>query len=162
MDLTRTDRLVRPTTLAFIVEKLHVAPLRLLVRRYSLRDPVFTDANHDESAQLQRQGGLGLAMVGFLIGGPNGTTLFRGQKVPLDGICSSETQTEEWAELVKRVVNREISPSAIPNCPITPPPSESVKALSETLSERRKIALSRRRRPLTQNKEPIFKGVPQP
>lgn len=120
VDLTRTDRLVGPTPLAFIVEKMYIVPHDAAEKHWRIEQPIYSERDVQDAVALRRQGGLGVAIVVFRIEGPNETNMLRFQRFSFDEPRSRHPAAPEWEELVKGVANGDMPPSAIPKSPALP------------------------------------------
>ena len=121
VDLIRTDRLVTPTPLSFLVKDLYPVPHGLAEKHWRFPETFqFLDEKDiARSKELRRQGGLGVAVIIFNIGGPNGTSMFRflkfdfGRKEPR----AMRPSMEGWREKVKAIANCETDedlPASVP------------------------------------------------
>lgn len=113
VDLTRTDRLVGPTPLSFLVDNVYVVKHGLAEKHWNIAIPLYDSRDRVKCREIQARGGLGVAFIAFRISGPNGTSIFWFQRFEVEDPVSRAPSIPDWKELVKKVANREVPPSAV-------------------------------------------------
>lgn len=116
LDLTRTDRLVGPTPLSFLVDKAYVVPHGLAEKHWNLGVAFFGDADQKKCREIQARGGQGLALLVFRVPGPNDTSMFWFQRFEVEERVSATREgmrLEEVFELVKKVANHDVPEEAV-------------------------------------------------
>jgi hypothetical protein len=104
VDLTSNDRLVGPTPLAFLVEKVYVAPLTLADNYQKIERPCYDDHDIQKSKELQSRGRPGVALVVLVI---YGMTMLSFLRFEFKELVAKVTPISEWQTVVKEIANGE-------------------------------------------------------
>ncbi|EKM51319.1 uncharacterized protein PHACADRAFT_213168 [Phanerochaete carnosa HHB-10118-sp] len=110
IDVTRTDRLVGPTSLSFVVEKVYPVQHGLAERHWHHNEPFYSAADREKCCAIQARGGQGLALVVFRIIRPDGTCMFWFQchKIEERVPAAHDMDLEQVSKLVKSATTCEL------------------------------------------------------